>query len=61
MDKYGLIEDRLQASINMDAINGNNQERAVLGLQIQEAIYELRKLRNAYYSREVIDHEPTSR
>jgi len=41
------IEDRLQASINMDAINGDNMERAVVGLQIQEAVYEIRKLRAA--------------
>lgn len=40
------IEDRLQASVNMDAVNGDSIERSVVGLQIQEAIYEIRKLRN---------------
>ncbi len=41
-----LIEDRLQASIKYDVLHGSEQERAVLGLQIQEAIYELRSLRH---------------
>lgn len=47
-----LIEDRLQASINMDAINGDNMERAVVGLQMQEAIYEIRKLRDVIKQKE---------
>jgi hypothetical protein len=50
VDKGGvmkaLIEDRLQASIKYDVLHGSEQERAVLGLQIQEAIYELRSLRH---------------
>ena len=54
-----LIEDRLQASINMDAINGDNMERAVVGLQMQEAIYEIRKLRDVIKRKEATD-EPKS-
>jgi len=46
-----LIEDRLQAAIKYDVIHGNEQERTVLGLQIQEAIYELRTLRFEAQSR----------
>jgi hypothetical protein len=37
------IEDRLQASINMDAINGNSAEKSVVGRQIQEAIYKIKQ------------------
>jgi hypothetical protein len=51
----GLIEDRLQASINMDAINGDSTERSILGLQIQEAVYELRKLRHSLKDKEATD------
>jgi hypothetical protein len=40
------IEERLQASIKHDAVNGDNPERAVVGLQIQEAIYLTRTLRS---------------
>ena len=41
----GLIEDRLQATIRADAINGDEFERSVVTLQIEEAIDELRRLR----------------
>jgi hypothetical protein len=51
------IEDRLQASINFDAINGDSMERAVVGMQIQEAVYEIRMLRAASRTVEALQAE----
>jgi len=39
------IEDRLEASLKMDAINGDPFERTIVAKQIREAIAEIRKLR----------------
>jgi hypothetical protein len=39
------IEDRLQASINMDVINGDSFERGIFEKQIKEAIINLKYMR----------------
>lgn len=38
------IIKRLEASMRYDVINGDQSERAILGLQISEAISELKRL-----------------
>lgn len=64
MDKLGLIEDRLQSSINMDVINGDSFERGIFEKQVKEAVnaikafrQELRNIANADL-KNFIDGEP---
>jgi len=45
MKQLGPIENRLEASLKFDAINGDSYERSVVASQIREAILEIRKLR----------------
>ena len=45
MNELGPIENRLEASLKFDAINGDSYERGVVASQIREAILEIRKLR----------------
>ena len=40
-----LIEDRLEASLKIGAVNGDSFERTIVAKQIKEAIAEIRKLR----------------
>jgi len=41
------IEQRLQASLNMDAVNGDAMERGVVAQQIREAVAELASFRQS--------------
>lgn len=45
----GYIEDRLQASLKYDVINGDSSERRIFASQVQEAIAELRSLRQSIF------------
>jgi hypothetical protein len=45
MKNFSNIEDRLQASIKYDVINGNYSERLILRNQIIEAINTIKELR----------------
>ena len=40
------VEDRLEASLRYGVIDGSAHEKAVFACQVQEAINELRMLRN---------------
>jgi regulator of replication initiation timing len=57
--KLGPIEDRLRASLNFDAINGDQFERSVVTRQVNEAIEELDRLRaeNERLRKEVVNYE----
>jgi len=41
----GSVEDRLEAAVKMDVINGDNFERSILESQIKESIIEIRRIR----------------
>jgi len=45
MNKKGLIEKRLQSSVNFDVINGDNWEKQIFLSQIKEGIAKLVKFR----------------
>lgn len=45
MKSFTPVEDRLEASLRHDVINGDSHERAVLERQISDAIAEIKRLR----------------
>jgi hypothetical protein len=63
--KLGFIEDRLQAALKMDVLNGTAEERGIFEKQVKEAIavirdfrQELRNIVNADL-KNFIDGEPS--